>query len=133
MDVDDCVPFLLRHVGKHPVAQDSGVVDHSIEAAEGLDRHVDHPLSTVPIGHVVAVRNCLTTPGNDLVDNLLGGRYIGSRTVALATKIVHDNLRSVTSQAHRMLATDPPACASDDCDLAFTESCHAEGLYESAS
>src|SRR3546814_5459527 len=39
--VDDRVPLVLAHVHQHPVAQDAGVVDEHVDAAEGLDGGLD--------------------------------------------------------------------------------------------
>ncbi len=103
-----------------------GVIDDLGEHGEVLDRCVDKSLRTVLISHIVAVRNCFASAGNNLIDDLLGWRHVSSRAIALATEIVHDNLRSVASQAQRVLTANTAACASDDCDLAFTESCHAD-------
>lgn len=44
MHTDHCVPLLLTHIGKHPVAQESGIVDQDIQAAKGIDGGVDEVL-----------------------------------------------------------------------------------------
>ncbi len=41
VDLDDGVPLRLGHVREHAVAEDAGVVDEDVEAAEGVDRLLD--------------------------------------------------------------------------------------------
>ena len=49
MHADHVVPLVDGHVDEHAVAQDAGVVDQDVEAAEGLDRRFDHPLGGVEV------------------------------------------------------------------------------------
>ncbi len=74
VDGDDGVPLLLGHVHEHPVAEDPGVVDEDVEAAELVDRLLDHATGAREVGDVLAVRDRLAAGGADLLDDLLGRR-----------------------------------------------------------
>ncbi len=38
------VPVLVGHLVEHAVAQDAGRIDHRVQAAEGVQRLLDHAL-----------------------------------------------------------------------------------------
>ena len=80
VDGDHAVPFLLRHVDEHPVAEDPGVVDEDVEAPERVDCGLDELAGLREVGDVRAVRDRFTAGGLDLRDDLLRGREV----VALA-------------------------------------------------
>ena len=56
VDADHVVPLALGHVDDEAVAQDAGVVDEDVDAAEGLDRRVDQRAGSFPVGDVAARR-----------------------------------------------------------------------------
>ena len=63
MHLDDRVPLGLGHVDEHAVAQDAGVVDEHVEAAEGVDGLLHDALGAVAVGDVVAVGDGLAAHG----------------------------------------------------------------------
>jgi len=71
VDGDDRVPLFLGHVHEHPVAEDPGVVDEDVEAAELVERLLHEPLRAGEVGDVLAVRRRFAAGGADLLDDLL--------------------------------------------------------------
>ena len=119
--LDDRVEFLLGHVEAHLVAEDPGVADEHVEATEGLDRLVDHPLGAAPARAVVVVRGRVATGRLDLVDDLLCRRLVGPLTCSRAAEVVHDDLRALLREEQRLGAPDAAAGAGDHGDLAVEE------------
>jgi hypothetical protein len=83
--VDDGVPLIFSHVGKHPVAQNAGVVDNCVKTPEGFDCGINYALCAVPVGDVVTIDNRLAAGGDDFFDDLVGGRDIVAGSVSCAT------------------------------------------------
>lgn len=127
MDLDDRVPFAFRHVDEHPIAQDAGVVHDHVEAAEDVDRVPDDPLGSLPVAHVVRVRDGLAARRDDLRNDLRRRALGCTRAVARAAEVVNHHPRAVRRQHERVLATDAAAAAGDDGDPSFTQSCHGRG------
>ena len=69
VDLEDEVPVLVLHVLEADVAQDAGVVDEHVDAAEGLDGGLDDLLAVVD---AVVVGDGLAAGGLDLVDDDIG-------------------------------------------------------------
>ena len=124
VDLDDRVPLLLGHVHEHAVAQDAGVVDEHVEAAERLDGGVDEALGALPVGDVVAVGDGLAAHRLDLVDDVLRRAGRLTRAVHLAAEVVHHDLGPVRRQHQRVLAADAPARAGHDRDSSLTQPRH---------
>ena len=85
---------VLGHVHDHPVAEDPGVVDEDVEAAELVDRLLHHAAGAREVGDVVAVRDGLAARGLDLLDDLLRRRCVGSVACEPAAEVVDDDLRA---------------------------------------
>ncbi len=122
VDVDDRVPLLLGHVDDHPVAQDPGVVDEDVELAEVVDRLLDQLARGGEVGDVGAVDDRLAPECLDLPHDVVGRTLVGARPVALRAEVVDDDLRALTRQMKRVLATDPAPSAGDDRNLPVQES-----------
>ena len=118
VDPDHVVPLALRHVEDGPVPYEAGVAHQHVEATVGLDRLVDHVLGALPVGHVREVRHCTTTEARDLLGNLARGPGIGARAIPLTTEIVDHDRGALLRHQHRVAATEAPAGAGDDDDLA---------------
>src|SRR5204863_2631632 len=71
--LDDGVPVLFAEVGKALVAQDAGVVDEDVDAAEGLDRRLQDRLAAGDVRHVHHAGDCASASGGDFGDDLLRG------------------------------------------------------------
>jgi hypothetical protein len=69
VDLEDEVPVLVLHVLEADIAQDAGVVDEDIDAAESLDGRLD---DAVAILDAVVVGDGLAASGLDLVDDNIG-------------------------------------------------------------
>ena len=123
VDPHDGVPLLLRHVGEHPVPQDAGIIDEDVEVTEGAHGLIDEALRTLPVRDVVVVGDRLATGGDDLVDDLLGGRRVGASPVRVAAEVVDDDLGALPGEKEGVLPTDASSRAGDDGD-ATLESVH---------
>jgi hypothetical protein len=128
MHTDNCVPFVLSHVGEHAVAQDAGIVDQDVEPAEGFDRMVDQVLGAGPVADVVAVGDRLAARRADFRHHLVGGRGVGAAAVDACAEIVDHDLGAVRGQHQRMLAPQSPAGAGHDRNPSFTQAAHAVPL-----
>jgi hypothetical protein len=69
VDLDDEVPILILDVLEADVAEDTGVVDQHIDAAESLDGGLDDALAVLD---GIVVGNGLAAGSLDLVDNNIG-------------------------------------------------------------
>ena len=72
VDLEDEVPVLILHVLEGDVAEDTGVVDEDIDAAELLDGGLD---DLVAVLDAVVVGDGLAASGLDLVDNHIGSLF----------------------------------------------------------
>ena len=63
---DDGVPLLLGGVDQHPVADEAGVVDEDVEAAERVDCLLHHRLGLGEVGDIGTVGHRLTAERLDL-------------------------------------------------------------------
>ena len=69
MHLDDAIPFLLRHVDHHAVAQNARIVDQDVEAPKSPDRLVDQRLRAAPIADIVAIHDGLAAGVPDRFDH----------------------------------------------------------------
>ena len=49
------IEILVRHLVKEAIAQDTGIVDHRIKAAESVGGLPDHGTGAARVGHIVAI------------------------------------------------------------------------------
>ena len=61
------------------VAQDAGVVDHAVDAAEGVERAFDDARAAARFRHAVVVGDRLAAGRDDLVDDALRRRVVAAR------------------------------------------------------
>ncbi len=116
MDPDDIVPFRLRHVHEHAVAQNPGVVDEHVDVTEGVDGALDQALGTREVGDVVGVGDRLAAHSLDLLHDRLGRPGVGSRTVLGAAEVIDHDPGPFVSKEEGVSATDASTCARDHCD-----------------
>jgi len=121
VDTDDGVPLALFHVESHAVAQNAGVVDEDVEAAEGVDGLLDEVFGPLPVRDVVEVRSGLAAEGLDLLDNLTGRAVVRPRAVPLTAQVVDDDLRALTRELERVSASDSASRTGDDCHFVFEQ------------
>ena len=124
--LDDRVPLGLGHVDEHAVAQDAGVVDEDVEAAEGVDRPAATSCSAPSQSEMSSLLATASPPmAPDLVDDVAGpGRPRGPSPSIDAAEVVDDDLGALLGQHQRVLAADAPPGAGDDADPSFAQSGH---------
>ena len=116
MNVDHRVPLVLLHVHEHAVAEDARVVDEDVQAAELVDRLLDHPLRAGEVGDVLAVRDRFAAERLDLADDVVSRAFVRAFAGERGAEVVDDDLRA-RARAQRVLAADSTAGAGDDRDL----------------
>ena len=87
------------HVVERLVAQDAGVVDHDVDAAEGVDRRLHDRLAALGRGDRVGVGDGLAAGRLDLVDDQLGRAGVAAGAVDGAAEVVDDDQRAARGRA----------------------------------
>ena len=108
---DDRVPFLVGHVRKHPVADDTGVVDDDVEAAEPIHCGGDHCVSGLSFGDTAGHELGVDPQRPDLREGVVH-RVTGS-------EIVDDHPRAGTGETECLGASESRTGTGDDRNLAF--------------
>jgi hypothetical protein len=114
---DDGVPLLLGHVHEHPVAKDPGVVDEDVEAAELVERLLDHPLGAGEVGDVLRICSGFSAGGFDLDDDLLRRRVVVAFARERGTEVIDDDVRAGLRQRKRVRPADAASGAGDNRNL----------------
>lgn len=97
VDLHDQVPVQVLHVLEADVAQDAGVVDEDVDAAESLDGRVDDLVSVLD---AVVVGDRLATGSLDLVDYNIGGlEGVRNGTVGICQECQHNTYLAVAALA----------------------------------
>ena len=125
---DHRVPLLLARREDHAVAQEAGVVDEHVEAAERVDRGVHQAAGALPVGDVVGVGDGLAARRDDLVDEELRGRAVGTGSLARDAEVVHDDARAFTREQACVLAADAAPGAGHDHDPPFADARQRDSL-----
>ena len=115
--LDDGVPVDRAHAVEDAVAQDAGVVDHAVDAAEVVDRRLDDALGALRVGDAVAVGHRRAAGLLDLADHLIRDRDVGALALGRAAEIVDHHLGALGGGQHGDLPPDAPPRAGDDDDL----------------
>ena len=110
---DHVVPFLLRHVEDHAVAQDAGDVNQDVELAEFLDRLVDETLAAFDGRDVHVIGNCVAAAALDFLDYVVGGRLRFLLPRDRDAKIVDYHCASLRGECPRDAAADTATAAGD--------------------
>src|SRR6185437_1295152 len=113
------LPVDRRHAVEDAVAQDAGIVDDAIDAAEGIERGLDDALGAGRLGHAVGIGDGGAAGGADLVHHLLCRAGVGiAFAVGAAAKVVDHHATTLAAGQERDLAADAAARAGNDDDLA---------------
>ena len=112
------VPVHHAHAVEDAVAQDAGVVDHAVDAAEVVDRRLDDALGALRIGDAVAVGDRRAAGLADLGDHLVGDLGVGALALGRAAQIVDHDLAAFAGGQQRDLLADAAPRAGHDNDLA---------------
>jgi hypothetical protein len=110
----DEVPVVGAHLGVGDVAQDARVVDHDVDAPEGVERAL-HDLGAVFDG--VVVGDGLAAGGANVFDHLVGRGARATAARVRAAEVVDDHLRAAAREQQRVRATQAVAGPRDDRDL----------------
>ena len=100
------------------VAQNAGVVDHAVDAAEVVDGRLDDPFRALRVGDAIAVGHRCAAGLFDLADNLLGHADVVALTLRRAAQIVHHDLAAFAGSQQRDFPADATPSAGHNHDLA---------------
>jgi len=109
MDGDDGVEFFLGHLVENTVAQNTRVIDHTMQSAERILGLLDHPLRGVPIGNALVVKDGFAAFRPDCVDHFLSRSLIVTFAVGTTTEIVYDHFRAMFRHHHGNAAPNSTA------------------------
>src|SRR5262249_56218540 len=87
--VDHHFPVDVGHAVENAVAQDAGVVDDAVDAAEVLERGPDHALGAGRIRHAVGIRGGAAAGAADLADDRFGRTGLRALAFGLAAATVY--------------------------------------------
>jgi hypothetical protein len=118
MHADDGIPVGLFHLVEDGIAQYAGIVDHAIDAAEGVDGSLDHAMGAIPARHRIAVGNRLTAGILDRTYCFRRRAGIGALAAIGGAQIVDHHLGAVFGHGDGDIAADAAACAGDQHDFA---------------
>src|SRR3990170_3836462 len=113
---DHLLPLLDTHPADGTVAVDAGVVDQDVDAAELLDRGVDHALDVIRVGDSRLNSDRLLPLVLELCQQLL--------RLLLALEVVDHDLAAVVRQLAHDGAAEPAGATGDDGDLIVVQTGH---------
>src|SRR5215212_7845481 len=124
MHVDDVVPVRPAHAMEDAVAQDAGIVNQDVDAAERIDRRLHSRLGVLRLGDREGRGDGLAAGLLDFAHDLLRRPLIAARAVERRADVDHDDACTFLRHQHRDGAPDAAARTSDDRDLARNETSH---------
>src|SRR5262249_28170358 len=127
--LDDGLEGFHAHLVEDHVAQDAGIVDDAVEAAEMVGRRLDDLACRDRFGHRLEVGHGNPAALLDLRAPFPGRRRRVARAVGGPAGIVDHNLGAFGGAEQRDLAPDAAACAGYDDDLVLQRFCHWVLLY----
>ncbi len=118
VDIDHRLPLGQAHLADHPVldleqqavAQDAGIVDQAVEAAEILGDLCDHAADLLFVGDIAQIGTCVAT-------GALAGRHGCGQ--AFLVEVDQRQACALGGQMLRHRAAEPLAAAGNDDDLVF--------------
>src|SRR5205085_5125159 len=122
--LDDGLQSFHANLVEDHVAQDAGIVDDAVEAAEVIGRRLDDPARRDRFRHRVEVWHRSAAALLDFLNHFLGRRGRGTRAIRRAAGIVDHDLGAFGGAEQRDLAPDAAARAGDDDDLVLQRFCH---------
>ena len=100
------------------VAQDAGIIDHAVDATEGVDRRLHDALRGVKIGDAVVAGDGFAAIFPDKLHHLFRRRLVGALTGQRGADIVDDNLGTLFCHHQCNVTADPATRAGDNHNLA---------------
>jgi hypothetical protein len=110
--------ILQLHLAEALVAQDAGIGDQDVDAAERVHGLLDQIGHTGVIGDRAAIGDGFAAGGLDLGHHFFRRFGIAAAAVQRSTQIVDHNLGAAPRQLQRMTAAQSAASPGDDGDLA---------------
>ncbi len=92
MDVEHVLPVRVAHPVEDRVAQDAGIVDQDVDAAEGVERGLDDRLGVLRLGDRERRGDRLAAGLLDLVDHLLRRAGVGAGALQARADVAGDDL-----------------------------------------
>src|SRR5262249_27547951 len=123
-------PVGKAHAVEDAVAQDAGIVDQTVDPAEGGERGGDDLVGVLRLGDRERRGDRLAAGALDLVDHRLRRSGVGAGALEARTDVADDDARPFLRQQERNGAADAAAGAGDDCDLAGDDAWHGAPLID---
>jgi hypothetical protein len=121
---DDGIPFILRHVEEHALAQNARHRHHAVDVAVGVDGGRDEALAGVHFRNVVGHGEGLAARLGDLGHDGLGHLAARILTGHRHAVVGHDDLGPLGRRGQRNRPPDAATAAGDRDDLVLEEPCH---------
>src|SRR5690606_38652548 len=102
------------HLGKGLVAQDACIVDHDVDAAEGIHRDLHDVGGGSRVRDAVVAGNRFAALRLDLGNHLVGRLGGTAGAIHRAAQVVHYHFRAALGQQQRMAAAEAGAGAGDN-------------------
>ena len=123
MDVEHVLPVGVAHPVEDRVAQDAGIVDQDVDAAEGVERGLHDRFGVLRLGDRERRGDRLAAGLLDLVHHLLRRAGVGAGALQARADVAGDHPRALLRQAERDAAPDPARGAGDDGDFSGNDAC----------
>jgi hypothetical protein len=114
MNLDDGLEGVDAHAMEDGIAQNAGIVDHTVKFAKAFDGHLDDPAGRNGFRDRFEIRHRRAAALSDFLDHLFGWRGAGTRTVGGDPGIVDDDVGALGGAKQRDLASDAAPRAGDD-------------------
>ena len=111
MNLQDPVPFVLRHVEHHAVSEDTGQVDQDVDPAVVVERDLDDLSRRVVLGNRVVRRDRGAARVSDLLDDDVGRAAGRLGAVHGHAQVVYHDRRALLGQLESHPSPDAPAGA----------------------
>jgi hypothetical protein len=99
---------------KDAVAQDTGVVDENVDAAEGVERRLDDQIGVLRLGDRQGAGDRPAAGACDLLDHGLRRTGIGAGALQARADVVDHDPRAFLRQQQRDASADPATGAGDN-------------------
>ena len=106
------------------VAQDAGIVDQNVDAAEGVERRLDDLVGVARLADRQRRGDRLAARLFDLVDDRLRRSDIGAGAVEARADVADDDARAFLRHQERDAAPDAASRAGDDGDFSRNDVWH---------
>ena len=120
MHVDHIRPVRPAHLVEDDVAQDAGVVDQDVDAAEGVERGLDDQVGVLRLGDGERGGDGLAAGLLDGRDRILRRTVVGARALQAGADVADHHARAFAREHLGDGAADAAAGAGDDGDFFST-------------